>query len=70
MAKKSTPMSDREYVRSSGTKCPVCRSTQISGEQLEVDAGTAWQPMKCSDCHATWNDTYQLVGYNELETNS
>lgn len=60
-------MTNEQYVAAGGCKCPVCGSESITGGPVEVDAGTAWQPITCGDCHANWNDVYNLVGYAELE---
>lgn len=60
-------MTDEQYVKTGGTKCPVCESTDIVGGSVEVNAGSAWQKISCNDCDATWNDVYKLVGYAELE---
>lgn len=60
-------MTDKQYVLHGGGKCPVCRSTNITGGEVNVDAGTASQEISCGECDATWNDVYKLVGYAELE---
>jgi hypothetical protein len=49
-----------------GLECPVCRSTDIEGYAVEIDAGMAWQPVGCLSCGAAWNDVYQLAGFSEL----
>lgn len=63
MANKKTPMTDKEYVKSKGTKCPCCGSWNIEGAFNEVDAGEATQEMRCVSCGAEWLDCYVLVGY-------
>lgn len=58
------PMSERQYLRSKGLRCPFCRSTEIVGlAGLDVDAGTATQAICCNACQQFWTDIYQLVGY-------
>jgi predicted Zn finger-like uncharacterized protein len=58
-----------EYIESSGTQCPVCKSESIVGrDQVEVNSGAAWQSVKCMDCGATWQDVYSLVGIDNLQT--
>ena len=59
-------MTDEEYVAAKGTKCPSCRSTNLVGNPVEIDGGTATQNMICGDCFTTWTDLYRLVGVMEL----
>lgn len=61
------PMSTEEYVDEPG-RCPHCRGDNIEGGFVNIDNGTASQPISCNDCDATWVDTYTLTGYTELET--
>lgn len=60
-------MTDAEYLATGGTQCPVCRATDISGGEVNVDAGSAYQVVTCGACGASWNDVYTLAGYSELE---
>lgn len=57
------PVTSDEYVQKGGTCCPFCGSTDINGGQVEIDAGTACQPVDCSECEKEWTDTYSLTGY-------
>ncbi len=59
----------QEKYRANPYQCPHCESDDIEGGSVEVDASMAWQPITCNECGATWNDTYKLTGYSELETN-
>lgn len=60
-------MTDAQYSARRGCHCPSCgSSTGISGGALEVDGGTAWQKVDCSECGASWSDTYALTGYSDL----
>lgn len=63
MPKKQKPMTDKEYVQTGGVRCPYCRSTNVEGQSIDVDAGEATQEMGCNDCNAEWVDCYKLVGY-------
>lgn len=58
---------DKEHVATGGGQCPKCGSDNIVGEQLTVDSGSCFQPVSCLDCHFSWKDTYQLVGYEPEE---
>ena len=60
-------MTETEYVKSEGTKCPACHGANITGFSVNTGGGGASQEMSCDDCDAEWNDVYTLVGYNELE---
>lgn len=59
-------LTNKQYVKKIGLVCPVCRGEDIEGGPIEVDAGTAWQPIKCNTCGSTWNDLYNLMGYSDL----
>lgn len=59
----NTPMTNEQYLAQGGTRCPFCGSLQIEGQEVNIDAGNAWQDMTCNDCHAEWQDTYTLTGY-------
>ena len=55
------------YVATGGQNCPCCNSSDVSGGQVQVDAGIAWQEVTCYDCGAGWNDQYALTGYQLVE---
>lgn len=62
------PMSEAQYVRGYGMKCPVCGSTSgVQGDDVEIDAGSASQESSCSDCNSSWCDRYLLDGYDNLK---
>ena len=56
-------MTDRQYVKAEGGKCPFCRSRQIEGSSVDIDTGGASQEMSCLDCGKQWVDCYELTGY-------
>jgi transposase-like protein len=56
-------MSQKQYVKIDGIRCPYCGSDNIKGEDIEVDAGIAIQDVFCEDCDKSWSDTYKLTGY-------
>lgn len=66
-SKEMGPMTDAQYIAIKGVRCPSCGSSDVTGSHLEVDAGTAFQPMTCSECGANWSDSYVLTGYANLE---
>jgi transposase-like protein len=61
------PQTNEEFVQSCGNKCPSCQSENISAEDFEPEGAHAWRPVSCDDCGASWNETYSLTGYSELE---
>lgn len=60
-------LSDAEYVRIGGVRCPHCRSEDIEGGQFEVEAGDVWQPVWCRACGQKWEDIYKLAGWESAE---
>lgn len=59
-------MTEKEYVKHKGTKCPWCGSNDIEG--AEVNTGLdgaigAEQEMLCLNCEASWYDHYKLTGF-------
>lgn len=56
-------MSQQQYIKSKGVKCPFCGSEDISGEEVNIDGGSASQSVSCMECNASWNDHYHLGGY-------
>jgi len=59
---KLTEKQVKNYLKEGGVRCPFCRSDQIQGEDIDIDAGRAYQDMKCLDCDSVWTDTYALDG--------
>ena len=47
--------------------CPNsdCRSTDIEGSSVEIDAGGAKQAVTCHSCGMEWTDIYTLTGIEE-----
>lgn len=56
-------LSQDEYVKQGGTCCPFCKSTDIVGDSIEIDCGTASQEVSCNDCNGEWKDQYDLAGF-------
>jgi hypothetical protein len=64
--KKIKTLTNKQYLKAKGRKCPNCHSTEIEGQEVNVEAGTAFQEMGCNECNASWMDTYVLTGYTNL----
>ena len=64
MTSSPQPLSDQQYVRSKGLRCPFCRACDIEGlAGLDIDAGVATQEVRCNACQRFWTDIYRLSGY-------
>jgi hypothetical protein len=50
------------YLRAGGGVCPVCQSSDITGDSIEVDGNGASQDVTCAECEAHWLDCYTLTG--------
>lgn len=56
-----------KYVAGKGQVCPMCGSDIINQQgRLQADGGEAWVNIFCFGCSASWQDHYQLVGFNDL----
>ena len=45
-------------------ECPKCGSTQISGESVEIMAGSARQDVCCLECEAEWAEFYTMGDFS------
>ena len=63
---KRYPLSQGEYRQNGGCSCPFCGNSDVEGGFVEVDAGTAWQKVKCNGCGKEWHDVYNLDGYETI----
>ena len=65
------PLTEQEYIDKLGLHCPNCHETagvEVQG-RVEVTDSVAWQNVSCSLCKADWADSYNLVGYIDLDLN-
>lgn len=62
---KSEPMSQTEYVKEYGRRCPFCREVEPveTAGPIEIDDGIAMQTIRCVDCKKKWTDIYTLTSY-------
>ena len=56
-------LTNDQYIQEGGTRCPFCGSHDIAGQEINIDAGAAWQDVCCNECGNEWQDTYTLTGY-------
>lgn len=68
VAAPGEPLPPAEYARRKGGFCPVCGSLEIEGESWEPKDNVVTQDVSCSECYASWTDTYRLFNYYDLET--
>lgn len=61
-APPAEPMNQRSSERIDDTRCPVCGSTSIEGEEWEIFIpGEVEQGVSCNDCGARWTDVYAIA---------
>lgn len=59
------PMTDKEYVEHSGTRCPYCKGDNVRTRgELQADGSSGWQAAVCEDCGSEWSDLWALVGWS------
>ena len=57
----------QQYLEAKGVNCPFCGSSQIEGASVEINAGSAYQPIGCLECDKRWKDVYTLQDVEEIE---
>ena len=57
-----------EYLISRGAGCPVCKDSRIEGGGYDLDTGTVYQSMHCTECGADWTHAYELDRILECES--
>lgn len=61
------PMPQDLFAQEGGARCPVCGSHSVESLSLEADGPDAWDESTCSDCGSSWNCSYRLTGYFDLD---
>jgi transcription elongation factor Elf1 len=62
---KITAKQKRDYLDEPNV-CPHCNSINISGDEVNVDYGIAWQIVGCAECGESWKDTYKLINVEAI----
>jgi hypothetical protein len=62
-----TEQQKQTYLANGGNVCPYCESADICGGAIDISGREAWQEVSCNECHATWNDVYNLASIEEVE---
>lgn len=60
-------LTSKQYVESSGVKCPNCEDTDLSSDDMDFGGSEVIVNIVCENCGAYWVDVYSLVGYDNLE---
>ena len=59
-------VSPDDFMNENGNTCPVCGGPTVEATScMDVDLGSAYQPIACCDCDAEWEDAYLLIGVRE-----
>jgi transposase-like protein len=54
------------YIQTGGNFCPFCESANIEGCGRDSDDGYTTQLIVCNDCHAQWQDFYELTAILDI----
>jgi len=49
------------------SRCPFCKSNNISGGEIDMESLETWQHCSCDDCHEEWMDIYKLCSVETQE---
>lgn len=60
-------LSQKEYLKHDGMKCPYCKKEDCveAIDALDVDGALGWQNIKCTSCGKTWTDQWALKGWSK-----
>ena len=68
MPKKSKPkLTEKQYAKEGGTRCPFCKSHDISAGRFDGEGQGVNCPVECKTCGKEWCDDYILQGYHQDE---
>lgn len=68
MTGKEKMMTSDEYFVRGGSLCPNCGSKNMEGTgKSNTDDTWHSEGILCLDCKATWDDIYDLSGYDNLQ---
>jgi transposase-like protein len=56
-------MTNKEYLNYGGSKCPKCKSENISTGAFNTDSNEAWCSVTCEDCKLEFTELYKLIGF-------
>ena len=64
---KKKLMTQKEYLKNSGLKCPKCSSDDITSDHIDVDGMSGYASINCYSCDFSWKDIWTLTGYETDE---
>jgi hypothetical protein len=64
-----TPAEQAEYVKYGWATCPYCKTDDISGGEIDIEANIAWQKVSCSVCDREWSDVFFLGSIDQRDEN-
>jgi hypothetical protein len=56
---------EKKYVKSQGSFCPYCDSTDLEGGSMNGDGNYIAMQVYCLNCKSKWQDIYTLTGILE-----
>ena len=73
MSKKTTtikPISSTRYINHfDAAVCPVCQSSDISSDSVDMDGSIGTANVECKTCGSYWTDIVKVTGYSNLNEN-
>lgn len=63
-----TEKQQSEYIENGGNACPFCGEGNFDCGSIDIEAGFAFQNLRCSNCNRSWHDIYTLTGVEEEES--
>ena len=64
---KSLAWVAKHYVLTGARGCPLCHSTDLTGDRFEANSDEVWQHVECNKCGATWDEVYKLTSIDNLQ---
>lgn len=66
MSKQIPVLTDAQYLSRSAAVCPVCKSHNISSEDVDCNEGSGTSNCQCHTCGAYWTDMWRVTGFDNL----
>jgi hypothetical protein len=61
-------ITSKEYIDRHGLVCPFCLTEDsLSGEEVNIEAGAAFQEVSCHKCDSRWVDNYSLTSFTVIQ---
>jgi len=55
-----------KYLTVNDGTCPICGSSNITGQSWDYEAGTVCQEVSCDECDWSWLDSYTLTSISQI----